>query len=74
MPSSRAISSWPNAKEWLRANPTATAPWDQKGFKLPSNKVHSPAGMQIWPPANAIYRRETNDKLPGRPRHPLRGL
>ncbi len=53
-----------NAKEWLRANPTATAPWDQKGFKLPSNKVHSPAGMQIWPPANAIYRRETNDNYP----------
>jgi 3-hydroxyacyl-CoA dehydrogenase/enoyl-CoA hydratase/3-hydroxybutyryl-CoA epimerase len=53
-----------NAKEWLKANPTATAPWDQKGFKLPSNKVYSPAGMQIWPPANAIYRRETNDNYP----------
>ncbi|PZN98894.1 MAG: 3-hydroxyacyl-CoA dehydrogenase [Hyphomicrobiales bacterium] len=53
-----------NAKEWLQANPTATAPWDQKGFKLPSNKVYSPAGMQIWPPANAIYRRETNDNYP----------
>jgi 3-hydroxyacyl-CoA dehydrogenase/enoyl-CoA hydratase/3-hydroxybutyryl-CoA epimerase len=53
-----------NAKEWLNANPTATAPWDQKGFKLPSNKVYSPAGMQIWPPANAIYRRETNDNYP----------
>ncbi len=53
-----------NAKEWLKANPQATAPWDQKGFKLPSNKVYSPAGMQIWPPANAIYRRETNDNYP----------
>jgi 3-hydroxyacyl-CoA dehydrogenase/enoyl-CoA hydratase/3-hydroxybutyryl-CoA epimerase len=53
-----------NAKDWLKANPAATAPWDQKGFKLPSNKVHSPAGMQIWPPANAIYRRETNDNYP----------
>ncbi|NEU78736.1 enoyl-CoA hydratase-related protein, partial [Nostoc sp. UIC 10630] len=53
-----------NAKEWLKANPTATAPWDQKGYKLPSNKVYSPAGMQIWPPANAIYRRETNDNYP----------
>jgi len=53
-----------NAKDWLKANPTATAPWDQKGFKLPSNKVYSPAGMQIWPPANAIYRRETNDNYP----------
>lgn len=49
------------AKEWLRANPQAKALWDDPKFKLPSNKVHSPAGMQIWPPASAIYRRETND-------------
>ena len=53
-----------NAKDWLKANPQATQAWDQKGFKLPSNKVHSPAGMQIWPPASAIYRRETNDNYP----------
>lgn len=52
------------AKEWLGANPQAKAPWDDPKFKLPSNKVHSPAGMQIWPPANAIYRRETNDNYP----------
>ncbi|MDX5001299.1 hypothetical protein SHY49_09875, partial [Streptococcus suis] len=24
----------------------------------------SPAGMMIWPPANAIYRRETHDNYP----------
>jgi 3-hydroxyacyl-CoA dehydrogenase/enoyl-CoA hydratase/3-hydroxybutyryl-CoA epimerase len=53
-----------NAKEWLKANPQAKAPWDDPKFKLPSNKVYSPAGMQIWPPANAIYRRETNDNYP----------
>ncbi|CAN7575242.1 3-hydroxyacyl-CoA dehydrogenase NAD-binding domain-containing protein [Bosea sp. LjRoot237] len=52
------------AKEWLRANPQAKALWDDPKFKLPSNKVHSPAGMQIWPPASAIYRRETNDNYP----------
>lgn len=52
------------AKEWLKANPQAKAPWDDPKFKLPSNKVYSPAGMQIWPPANAIYRRETNDNYP----------
>ena len=52
------------AKEWLRANPQAKAPWDDPKFKLPSNKVHSPAGIQIWPPASAIYRRETNDNYP----------
>ncbi|MEN5083150.1 3-hydroxyacyl-CoA dehydrogenase NAD-binding domain-containing protein [Bosea sp. TWI1241] len=52
------------AKEWLLANPQAKQPWDDPKFKLPSNKVHSAAGMQIWPPASAIYRRETNDNYP----------
>ena len=52
------------AKEWLKANPQAKQPWEDPKFKLPSNKVHSPAGMQIWPPANAIYRRETSDNYP----------
>lgn len=52
------------AKDWIKAGGSAVAPWDQKGFKLPSNKVHSAAGMQIWPAANAIYRRETNDNYP----------
>src|SRR4051812_6423288 len=52
------------AKAWIRAGGSAVAPWDQKGFKLPSNKVYSPAGMTIWPPANAIYRRETHDNYP----------
>src|SRR5215207_2321537 len=52
------------AKDWIRNGGSAEAPWDQKGFKLPSNKVFSAAGMQIWPAANAIYRRETQDNYP----------
>ena len=52
------------AKDWIKANPNAKAPWDMEGYKLPSSKVHSPAGMMIWPPANAIYRRETSDNYP----------
>jgi 3-hydroxyacyl-CoA dehydrogenase/enoyl-CoA hydratase/3-hydroxybutyryl-CoA epimerase len=52
------------AKDWIRNGGSAVAPWDQKGYKLPSNKVYSAAGMQIWPPANAIYRRETQDNYP----------
>jgi len=50
--------------DWIKAGGSGVAPWDEKGFKLPSNKVHSPAGMQIWPPANAIYRRETQGNYP----------
>ncbi len=52
------------AKAWVKANPNAKAPWDDPKFKLPSGKVYSPQGMMIWPPANAIYRRETYDNYP----------
>ncbi len=52
------------ARDWISQGGKGVAPWDEKGFKLPSNKVYSPAGMQIWPPANAIYRRETHDNYP----------
>src|SRR5271169_1631921 len=45
------------AKDWVKANPGAKAPWDDPKFKLPS-------GMMIWPAANAIYRRETYDNYP----------
>jgi 3-hydroxyacyl-CoA dehydrogenase/enoyl-CoA hydratase/3-hydroxybutyryl-CoA epimerase len=66
MPSWRAPSSsrtpGTGSRPILQANAALGRP--QKGFKLPSNKVHSPAGMQIWPPASAIYRRETNDNYP----------
>ena len=52
------------AKAWVKANPNAKAPWDDPKYKLPSGKVFSGAGMMIWPPANAIYRRETHDNYP----------
>ena len=52
------------AKAWVKANPNAHAPWDDPKFKLPSGKVYSAQGMMIWPPANAIYRRETYDNYP----------
>src|SRR3954471_11370933 len=52
------------AKDWIRNGGSATAPWDEKAFRLPSNKVYSAQGMQIWPAANAIYRRETQGNYP----------
>jgi 3-hydroxyacyl-CoA dehydrogenase/enoyl-CoA hydratase/3-hydroxybutyryl-CoA epimerase len=52
------------AKEWVKANLNAKAPWDDPKFKAPSGKVFSLAGMMIWPPANAILRRETYDNYP----------
>jgi 3-hydroxyacyl-CoA dehydrogenase / enoyl-CoA hydratase / 3-hydroxybutyryl-CoA epimerase len=53
-----------NAKAWIKNGGSGVAPWDTPTFKLPSNKVHSAQGMQIWPPANAIYRRETQGNYP----------
>jgi len=52
------------AKDWVKANPKAKAPWDQDGFRLPGGMVYSKAGMMVFPPANAIYRRETHDNYP----------
>jgi 3-hydroxyacyl-CoA dehydrogenase / enoyl-CoA hydratase / 3-hydroxybutyryl-CoA epimerase len=53
------------AKAWIKAGGKAVQPWDQDGFKLPGGPVYSKAGMMVWPPANAIYRRETYDNYPG---------
>ncbi len=56
--------AWIKAGEWPKVDGKIAAPWDVKGYKLPSGKVFSPAGMMTWPPANAIYRRETQDNYP----------
>jgi 3-hydroxyacyl-CoA dehydrogenase/enoyl-CoA hydratase/3-hydroxybutyryl-CoA epimerase len=52
------------AKDWIKANGKAKAPWDVDGFRLPGGQVYSKAGMMTFPPANAIYRRETYDNYP----------
>ncbi len=52
------------AKDWIKAGGTAKAPWDVEGFKLPGGPVYSKNGMMVFPPANALYRRETYDNYP----------
>jgi 3-hydroxyacyl-CoA dehydrogenase / enoyl-CoA hydratase / 3-hydroxybutyryl-CoA epimerase len=52
------------AKAWIAGGGKAKAPWDEPNFRLPSGKVFSAQGIMIWPPANAIYRRETHDNYP----------
>jgi 3-hydroxyacyl-CoA dehydrogenase/enoyl-CoA hydratase/3-hydroxybutyryl-CoA epimerase len=52
------------AKDWIKAGGKAVAPWDVQGYKLPGGPVYSKAGMMTFPPANAIYRRETYDNYP----------
>ncbi len=53
-----------SAKDWIRSGGKAKAPWDVDGFKLPGGSVYSKAGMMVFPPANALYRRETSDNYP----------
>jgi len=53
------------ARRWLKETPRKTAPWDEDGFKGPAAKVFSPQGFNLWPAANAHYRRETHDNYPG---------
>jgi 3-hydroxyacyl-CoA dehydrogenase/enoyl-CoA hydratase/3-hydroxybutyryl-CoA epimerase len=52
------------ARAWILGGGKGKAPWDEQGFKPPSGRVYSPAGMMVWPAANAIYRRETFDNYP----------
>jgi 3-hydroxyacyl-CoA dehydrogenase / enoyl-CoA hydratase / 3-hydroxybutyryl-CoA epimerase len=52
------------AKEWITSGGTAKAPWDVDGFRLPGGPVQSKAGMAVFAPANALYRRETYDNYP----------
>src|SRR5690606_13337581 len=53
------------ARQWLMTNPESVQPWDKDGFRLPGGKVYSAAGANVFPPANALYRRETYDNYPG---------
>ena len=54
------------AKAMILGGLKATKPWDQKGWKPEgAARVFSPAGFQLWPAANALYRKETYDNYPG---------
>ncbi|HWT31611.1 MAG TPA: enoyl-CoA hydratase/isomerase family protein, partial [Propylenella sp.] len=50
------------AKEMIAGGLKAKKPWDEKGFRPEGGaRIFSPAGMQLWPAANAFYRKETYD-------------
>ncbi len=53
------------ARRWLKETPRRRAPWDEDGFKGPAPKVFSREGFNLWPAANAHYRKETHDNYPG---------
>ncbi len=53
------------ARKMLTDGLSPVKAWDQKGFRLPSGPVYSPAGAQIWPAVASLFRKETNDNYPG---------
>ena len=56
------------AKAWIKGGGSPKAPWDTEGFRLPSNKVYSPGGMMIWPPAmRSTAARRATTTLPPKP-------
>lgn len=53
------------AKEWVKANPNAKAPWDEKGFKVPGGVPHkSPGAGQVATMANMMLAAKTYGNYP----------
>ncbi|WP_018149165.1 3-hydroxyacyl-CoA dehydrogenase NAD-binding domain-containing protein [Henriciella marina] len=53
------------AKAWVKANPSAKAPWDEKGFKVPGGVPHkSPGAGQVMTMANAMLHAKTYGNFP----------
>lgn len=53
------------AKEWVKANPKVTQPWDKKGFKFPGGGgAMDPRAVQFFIGANAMAQKETNHNYP----------
>jgi 3-hydroxyacyl-CoA dehydrogenase/enoyl-CoA hydratase/3-hydroxybutyryl-CoA epimerase len=48
----------PAAKKWLKENPEAVQPWDEKGYKIPGGSPSSPSVAQFLPAMPAILRRQ----------------
>jgi len=61
-PSSETVAK---AKSWVKANPTAKAPWDEKGFKVPGGVPHkSPGAGQVATFANMMLASKTYGNYP----------
>ncbi len=53
------------AKEWVKANPKVTQPWDKKGFKYPGGGgAMDPRAAQFFMAANAMAQSQTNHNYP----------
>ncbi len=48
----------PAAKEWIKANPEAVQPWDDKGYKMPGGAVSNPSVAANLPAFPALLRKQ----------------
>lgn len=61
-PSSETVQK---CKDWVKANPNAKAPWDDKNFKMPGGVVHkSPGAGQVATMSNAMLHAKTYGNYP----------
>ncbi|MBI1250253.1 MAG: 3-hydroxyacyl-CoA dehydrogenase [Alphaproteobacteria bacterium] len=51
-------------RAWLKTNPKAVQPWDQKGFKIPGGGPYSPGGGFPFMGGNALVSKQTNQNYP----------
>ncbi|MEO1568050.1 MAG: 3-hydroxyacyl-CoA dehydrogenase NAD-binding domain-containing protein [Pseudomonadota bacterium] len=62
VPGEQTVSA---AKAWVKANPEAKAPWDEKGYKVPGGVVHrSPGAGQVATMSNAMLMAKTYGNYP----------
>lgn len=61
VPSSDLIST---AKQWVKDNPKAKAPWDMDRFKFPGGAPYTAKGYQMFAGANAMVRKESYGNYP----------
>lgn len=53
------------AKEWAKANPKVTQPWDKKGFKFPGGGgAMDPRAAQFFIGSNAMAQKQTQHNYP----------
>ncbi len=53
------------AKEWVKANPNAKAPWDKDDFKMPGGQIHRhPGAGQVGTMSNAMLHAKTYGNYP----------
>ncbi len=52
------------AKEWIKANPKAKNPWDERGFKIPGGDPRNPKVASMIPIVPAMTRKKTYGNYP----------